>query len=120
MLGIAAEALERQLQRGGMRLSFRGVLAANACRKVAGELEFAELATNARAVSAGDDAEIKFLSEKPHDAARAGEQRRVFEFVGAGPETIGFEPFGARELEPRGRHAANWGNSAGRVRARSS
>src|ERR1700678_239644 len=30
-------------------------------------------------------------------AARACEQRRAFQFIGAHPETISFEPFGARE-----------------------
>src|SRR5580692_6461359 len=60
-------------------------------------MELAELAPDARAVAAGDDAEIKFLGEEPDDAARAREQRRVFQFVGAGPEAVGFDPLGARE-----------------------
>ena len=37
------------------------------------------------------------LGSNLSDAARACEQRRVFQFVGAHPEAIGFEPFGARE-----------------------
>jgi hypothetical protein len=60
-------------------------------------MELAELAPDARAVAAGDDAEIKFLGEEPDDAARAREQRRVFQFVGAGPEAVGFDPLGAWE-----------------------
>ena len=83
-----------------MGLLFRGVFVANTRRKVGRKFELAELATDARAVAAADDAEIKFLCEKPDDAARACKQRRVFQFVGAGPEAVGCAPFGARK--PRG------------------
>ena len=38
------------------------------------------------------------MGEQPDNAARAGEQRRVFEFVGASPEAVGFEPFRAGDL----------------------
>ena len=78
MLRITSEAFERQLQRGGMRLSLRGVFAANARGKIAREVELTELAANARAIPTGDDAEVKSLGEQPDNAARAGEQRRVF------------------------------------------
>jgi len=97
ILRISAEAFERQLQRGRMRFFLRGVFAANARGEITGEFELAQLAAHALAISAGDDAEVIFLSEEPDDAARACEQRRVFQFVGAHPEAIGFEPFGARE-----------------------
>src|SRR5580704_8003254 len=80
-----------------MRLFLCGVFAANTGGKIAGELELAELAANTLAVSAGDDAQVVFLSEEADYAARACEQRRVFLFVSAHPETVGFEPFGARE-----------------------
>lgn len=98
MLWIAAEPFERQLQRGGMRFALRGVFAANTCGKILDEPKFAKLAANARTVSAGDDAEMEFLGEYADDAARAGEQRRVFQFVGASPEAVGIEPFGTRKL----------------------
>ena len=98
MLGSATEPFERQLQRCGMRFALRGVFAANTCGKIVDELEFAELAANARAVSAGNDAEFKFSGQDPNDVARAGEQRGFFKFVGAGPKAIGFDPFGARKL----------------------
>jgi hypothetical protein len=97
MLGSAAEPLQRQQQRGGMGLAFGSVLAANTCRKIACKFELAELTANALAISTCDDAKIKFLSQETEDAARAWEQRRIFEFVGAGPEAAGLHPFGTRE-----------------------
>src|SRR5208282_1914782 len=81
-----------------MRFALCGVLTANARGKIAGELEFAELAANALAISAGDDAEIEFPGEEADDPACASKQRRVFEFVGASPEAVRFDPFGAGEL----------------------
>lgn len=80
-----------------MWLALCGVLAADACGKIGRQFEFAELTTNALAVSAGNDAEIVFPGEEADDAARASEQWRVFEFVGAGPEAFGRKPSGARE-----------------------
>jgi hypothetical protein len=80
-----------------MRLFLRGVFAANTRGKIAAQLELAKLAPHALAVSAGDDAKVIFRSEEPDDAPRACEQWRVFLFVSAHPEAIGFEPFGSRE-----------------------
>jgi len=98
LLGSAAETLQREPQWGGVRLLFGGVFTANTGGKIAGELELAELAANARTVSTGDNAEVKFSGEEPDDATRAREQRRIFELVGAGPQAVGFDPFGTREL----------------------
>jgi hypothetical protein len=98
MFGLEAHASERQLKWRRMRLLFWGVLTAYTCGKVAGEREFADLAANPRAVSAADNAEFKFRREGVHDAPGAQQQRRFFELVGLGPETVGLRPFRTRYM----------------------
>ena len=97
MLRSEAEAFERQLQWRRMRLALFSVLTANTRRKIAGELEFVELAANAAPVSAGDDAEIVLPRKEPNYAARASKQQRAFELVRVIPKAVSIEPFDARQ-----------------------
>src|SRR5580700_12152429 len=80
-----------------MRLLFRGVLAAYACREIISESKSAELAADPSATAASYDAEIEFRRERTQDAPRAGQQRRSFEFVGSRPQAVGLNPLRARE-----------------------
>ena len=81
----------------GCGFLFFGVFAANTRGKAAGEVEIAKLAANPRATPASNDAQFEFPREQPHHATRAGEQRRIFTFVGVVPEAVGFDPFGTRQ-----------------------
>jgi hypothetical protein len=98
LLGLRAEPLEREAQRGGVGLFVRDVFAGDECGEVWPEIEFAELATDARAISIGDDAEGVAAREIANDAACAGQERRFVQAVGFGPKGIGCGPVFARKF----------------------
>lgn len=89
--------IERQLQRSGVGLSFRGVFAANARGKTIGKREITKLFAYPRPIAAGDDTQDKFSLERADELSRPWHQPRIFPLVGESPDAVGFVPFGARK-----------------------
>src|SRR5258707_4847497 len=96
--GRQAHVAQRQAKRCGMGFAETGIAAANACGEVIPEIEFAQLAVNAAAISAGDQAESVAAVQLSKDAARAGQEFGAMFGVLFPPDLGGSGPLGARQV----------------------
>jgi len=95
--GRQAEPLERQSQRGGMRFSVRGILAANFCTKQGRHLVLTQLPAHSRAASARYQRQRELPLERAKCAPRSSLQFRPVRAVKLHPQTIGLLPFRSRK-----------------------
>ena len=87
-----------QAQWSGMGFAKAGVAAADVGGEVVPQSEVAELAVDAVAIAAGDQAEDVAAGELRKDAARTGEQLRPMVGVMLAPNLVGSAVFCAREV----------------------
>ena len=85
ILRVCVEAVESEQERGGMWFLLGSILAADAHRKIIGELKLAQLAPHALAASAGDDCETEIPPEGFQDASRSRQQDGTFFAIGPAP-----------------------------------
>lgn len=109
MLRAEAHAAESELQGSGMGFALLGVAAADACGENVPEVEILELAMDAVAITAGDEAQRVAIADACEDAASAGNELGILLGIVFAPDVVGGGPFvlgksrGAIDAIPIGR-----------------
>ena len=96
--GAEAHQAQSETQWGGMRFAKASITAADESGEAVPEFEFAQLAVNTVAVTAGDETESVTARQLSKNAACAGEEPGAMLGVVFAPDLIGSVPAHAREV----------------------